>query len=74
MNPENIVGIHAGIWSQEILEGNHFFKQLFPRLFAFAQRAWVEGSWEWQTRTDPWKIFEEKQFLEDFNYFRYSLR
>ena len=72
--PENIVGIQAGIWSQEILEGNHFFKQLFPRLFAFAQRAWVEGSWEGPTRNNPWEIFQDKKFLEDFNYFRYSLR
>ncbi|CAG5077543.1 Oidioi.mRNA.OKI2018_I69.PAR.g8749.t1.cds [Oikopleura dioica] len=72
--PDNIVGIHAGIWSQEILEGNHFYKQLFPRLFAFAQRAWAEGSWEQERRTDPWAIFQDQKFLEDFNYFRYSLR
>ena len=72
--PDNIVGIHAGIWGQDILDDTHFFKQQFPRLFAFAQRAWAEGSWEQEKRIDPWAIFEDKKFLEDINYFRYSLR
>uniref|UniRef100_H2ZIF2 beta-N-acetylhexosaminidase n=1 Tax=Ciona savignyi TaxID=51511 RepID=H2ZIF2_CIOSA len=60
--PENIVGMQAAIWSEMLRDVTMFHYQLFPRLIAFAERAWHKASWEtsknkqW-TKHEDWRDF-----------------
>jgi hexosaminidase len=43
-----LLGIHAAVWSEFILDREHLLHQLFPRLLAVAERAWVGPGVEWR--------------------------
>ena len=50
-----LVGIQAAVWTEFILDRDHLFQQLFPRLLAVAERAWSGPDVEWRefsTRLD----------------------
>ncbi|XP_045167592.2 N,N'-diacetylchitobiase-like [Mercenaria mercenaria] len=44
--PNNFVGMEACIWSETIRNESQLFEMTFPRLLAFAERAWHEAGWE----------------------------
>ncbi|ELU01585.1 hypothetical protein CAPTEDRAFT_204144 [Capitella teleta] len=43
---DRIIGIQASLWTELVWTNSQLEKQLFPRLFAFAQKAWYKASWE----------------------------
>nr|CAB3252656.1 putative beta-hexosaminidase [Phallusia mammillata] len=44
--PENVVGMQAQLWSEMVRDVAVAHSQLFPRLIAFAERAWHRAEWE----------------------------
>ena len=38
--PQNIIGMQANLWSEMLRDMTMVHSQLFPRLIAFAERAW----------------------------------
>ena len=45
-NPQNIVGLQAYLYTKLLRNEAMIHSQLFPRLLAFAERAWHKGQWE----------------------------
>jgi hexosaminidase len=45
---ERLRGIQAAVWTEFILDREHLLHQLFPRLLAVAERAWVGPGVDWQ--------------------------
>lgn len=43
-----LLGIQAAVWTEFILDREHLLHQLFPRLLAVAERAWVGPDVEWR--------------------------
>ncbi|CAC5401742.1 HEXA_B [Mytilus coruscus] len=43
--PENIVGIQAHVWTELVQTTDQLEYMMFPRLIAFAERAWHHASW-----------------------------
>ena len=72
-------GMEACLWSEMVRTEEHFFSQLFPRMFALAERSWHKAPWEVeqnirkrsQLQQDDWEQFahivglSELKFLED---------
>lgn len=38
--PENIIGMQAHLWSEVVRTKSHLHYMIFPRILAFAERAW----------------------------------
>ena len=62
--PENIIGIQAYLYTQQLRDIKTIHYQLFPRLLAFAERAWNKADWESNNFPD-----REKRFAEDWENF-----
>ena len=62
--PENIIGIQAYLYTQQLRDIKTIHYQLFPRLLAFAERAWNKADWETNNFSD-----REKRFAEDWENF-----
>ena len=43
---KNIVGVQASLWTELLRNTQNVHHQLFPRLIAFAERAWHKAEWE----------------------------
>ncbi|KAL4222217.1 hypothetical protein ACF0H5_018255 [Mactra antiquata] len=43
---DNIVGLEACVWSETIRTEGQLHSMIFPRVLAFAERAWHEARWE----------------------------
>ena len=72
--PENIVGLGGCLWSEEIIDEDYLWNQMFPRVFALAERAYKNASWELTPGKNSWDLFEEDEFLVDFAQFRYAMK
>ena len=70
---KNVVGMEACLWSEEVVEERHIWEQMFPRVFALAQRSWAETTWE-ETTGSSWDIFKNTTFKADWLRFRYALQ
>ncbi|KAI0210574.1 N,N'-diacetylchitobiase [Lamellibrachia satsuma] len=44
--PENIIGMQSQLWTETIRNRSQLDEMLYPRLIAFAERAWHRASWE----------------------------
>ena len=62
--PENIIGIQAYLYTQQLRDIKTIHYQLFPRLLAFAERAWNKADWESSNFSD-----REERFAEDWKNF-----
>ena len=40
LEPQNIIGMQAQLWTELVRDVDAVHSQLFPRLIAFAERAW----------------------------------
>ena len=45
-NPQNIIGVQAFLYTKLLRNVRMIHSQLFPRLLAFAERAWHKAEWE----------------------------
>ena len=45
-NPQNIIGMQAYLYTKLLRNEKMIHSQLFPRLLAFAERAWHKAEWE----------------------------
>ena len=45
-NPQNIIGVQAYLYTKLLRNVRMIHSQLFPRLLAFAERAWHKAEWE----------------------------
>ncbi len=70
---ENIVGIAAAISSSQLFSKDRFWNQLFPRVFALAQRAFSTAEWD-ESGEGSWDVFSNDDFLNHFAMFRYGLK
>lgn len=50
------------IWSETILNSEHLFYNILPRMIAVAERAWHAPAWQQQTGSDS---ISTKQEIED---------
>lgn len=74
-------GIQAQLWSETILSDNAVGYMFFPRLIAFAERAWHQADWEvpYQARqsyspsTTHLDALREKHQLQDWAHFSQTL-
>jgi len=48
---DNVVGMQAQVWSELLSSPSALHSQLFPRMIAFAERAWHQASWEFDGNT-----------------------
>ena len=62
--PENIIGIQAYLYTELLRDVKKIHYQLFPRLLAFAERAWNKADWESNNFPN-----REKRFAEDWENF-----
>ena len=62
--PENIFGIQAYLYTQQLRDIKTIHYQLFPRLLAFAERAWNKADWESNNFPD-----REERFAKDWKNF-----
>ena len=63
-NPNNIIGLQAYLYTELLRNKTMIHSQLFPRLLAFAERAWHKAEWEddsssqlKQIQSKDWKNF-----------------
>ncbi|XP_060598030.1 beta-hexosaminidase-like [Ruditapes philippinarum] len=63
--PENYAGMEACIWSETVRNESQLYDMTFPRLLAFAERAWHMAKWE-EIVSVPER---EKSKKEDFQRF-----
>ncbi|XP_052085034.1 chitobiase-like [Mytilus californianus] len=66
--PENIVGIQAHVWTELVQTTDQLEYMMFPRLIAFAERAWHHASWH---ETNNVKEME-RDWIEFLNYLVYK--
>ena len=45
-NPDKIIGVQAYLYTKLLRNIKMIYSQLFPRLLAFAERAWHKAKWE----------------------------
>ena len=58
----------------EISDEEFIWSQFFPRAAAVSERAFKEASWETSSAdSKSWDVFNNIDYLEDFNKFRYAL-
>ena len=62
--PQNIIGIQAYLHTQQLRDVQTVHYQLFPRLLAFAERAWNKADWESNNFLNC-----KKNFAKDWEYF-----
>jgi hexosaminidase len=44
--PQNVIGMEAPLWSETVRTAEQLDSMVFPRLLAFAERAWHRAAWE----------------------------
>ncbi|XP_046370643.2 uncharacterized protein LOC124145039 [Haliotis rufescens] len=77
--PQNVIGMQAQLWTDEIRTEQQLFEMLLPRMLAVAERAWHKAPWENlkysdSRRDDDWLQFsssiglQEMKILDRLNY------
>uniref|UniRef100_F7BMU6 beta-N-acetylhexosaminidase n=3 Tax=Ciona intestinalis TaxID=7719 RepID=F7BMU6_CIOIN len=66
--PENIIGMQAAVWSEMLRDVTKFHYQLFPRLIAFAERAWHKAPWEAEQANEWTKLQDWRDFVNVVGY------
>ncbi|XP_078491002.1 chitobiase-like [Ciona intestinalis] len=66
--PENIIGMQAAVWSEMLRDVTKFHYQLFPRLIAFAERAWHKAPWEAEKANEWTKLQDWRDFVNVVGY------
>jgi len=67
--PENIQGLSACLWTEEIIDEKFLWTQFFPRALAVAERAYKKADWEESDRySDSWDIFSDERNRLNKNY------
>ncbi|XP_076803203.1 beta-hexosaminidase-like isoform X2 [Clavelina lepadiformis] len=65
--PENIIGMQTELWSELIRDVTIAHSQLFPRLIAFAERAWHKSKWEQESDRYTAKLMRNRDWDEFSN-------
>ena len=72
-NPQNIIGMQAYLYTQLLRNKKMIYSQLFPRLLAFAERAWHKAEWEQDTsllseqlQKQDWESFANRVGYKEF--------
>lgn len=65
--PENIAGMEACLWSETVRNETQLFSMAFPRLLAFAERAWHKADWETITSNENRRVAKTIDFKRFIN-------
>jgi hexosaminidase len=70
---ENILGVETAQWSETVRSDEQLESMLFPRLLAFAERAWHRAEWEPQDGMDRNALIDRTTLDADWQRFASTL-